>query len=242
MKPKLGQFGGREQRCLAGLDHVGDQGYIAEFGGNAFEFGYRLRRLDEHCVDPKIAGHLGALEGIVKTVHGTRIGAGRDVQMGAMVDDGAQLGQPVFGRNHLLARHVPATLGPHLILEEHSSGAGLLPQFDRANCVERTAIAGVGIDHHAGAGRRGAHPPSDLGHLSLGKESKIGFAEHGGAHAISAHEHRVELGLDSKLGRQRIPHAGHQHTVAIREPCPQMIASHDCAAAKRSMANSLSRL
>jgi hypothetical protein len=53
-----------------------------------------------------------------------------------------------IGRNDVLARHMTAALGRHLVLDEDGGGAHLLIGLDRARHVLDVAIAVIGVDQH----------------------------------------------------------------------------------------------
>ncbi len=49
------------------------------------------------------------------------------------------------GRDHLLARHVTAALGPYLVLDHHRGEARGLEPAHREMHVDRVAVAGIGV-------------------------------------------------------------------------------------------------
>ena len=99
----------------------------------------RLGRLDEHRVDADVCGGLRPRQRLVEPDGGACVGAGGDVQVGAAVDRGAQLREPVVTRHDLLAGHVSAPLGPHLVLEEDARPR---PPASQSSTV-RTTFSGL---------------------------------------------------------------------------------------------------
>jgi len=61
------------------------------------------------------------------------------------VERGADLGQPLHGRNDRLAGHVAAALGKDLVLDEQARDARLLVEAHRPRDVGDVAEAGVGV-------------------------------------------------------------------------------------------------
>ena len=74
---------------------------------------------------------------LVEPDRSASIGARGDVQVRAVIDRGAQLGEPLLTRHDLLAGHVPAALGPHLVFEE-DAGRARRPPTARP-CARRSA-------------------------------------------------------------------------------------------------------
>ncbi len=121
----------------------------AQRGGDHLELIDRLRRFDEDRVDTEVARGLGSADRLVEADRGTCVGASGDVQVRAVIECGPQLRQPLLTRHDLLAGHVPAPLGPHLVFEEDAGRPRGLPHLDGADDVERVAVARVAIhDDH----------------------------------------------------------------------------------------------
>ena len=76
------------------------------------------------------------------------VGPGDDeeVPTGPGLDRGANLLHVLLALDHPLAPHVPALLRPHLVFEEAAGRPGGDQLVDRAEDVQRIAVAGVGVD------------------------------------------------------------------------------------------------
>src|SRR5437667_3562395 len=133
--------------------------------------GFRLtgQRLDEQRVGPGLAVHPPALEGSLQAFHGPRVGPGDDHELGLRtgLHRRPDLLRHLFGRDDQLALQVPALLRGHLILDVDTGDAGRLVGTDRADHVQRVAVAAVrvGADRDVHAGR---HPPGVAGQLGHG--------------------------------------------------------------------------
>jgi hypothetical protein len=171
---EVGQLGRREQGRPTGLHHVGHQRAARQRRGDGLQLGDALGSLHEQRIHAAVTGHPRPLDGLLQPRGGPGVGAGRDEDVRSVVAGGPELGQPLPPRHHLLARHVTAALGPHLVLEEQPGRPGLLPQRDRADRVERVAVPRVGVHHHEGAGHGRADPAGHLGLLGLREVAVVG--------------------------------------------------------------------
>ena len=147
-----------------------------------------------------------------------------------MVDGGLELAQPFLGRHDPLARHVPALLGPLLVLEEDAGRARFLEQLDRADDVERVAVAGVAVDHDRGAAHGAAHASGRVGDLGLRQVPEVGQTQLGRGGAVTRHEHHVEARLHREASGQCVVDARHEHRSAVGEQGTQPVTVHGATA------------
>src|SRR5436190_17118225 len=131
-------------RSNAALDHVRDD-RRRELFRDLLELLCRLRRLHEERVCARLLIYEAALDRLVEAerLAGVRAGDDEEVAIAAGLGGGADLGRVLLGRDHLLALEVTALLGPDLILEEYAGRTRVLEVADRANHVDRVAVAGV---------------------------------------------------------------------------------------------------
>jgi len=101
-----------------------------------------------------------AADRLVDVVGARRVGARDDDEIGieARIARRLHLLYHFFRRNHALARHVAAALGPHLVLEHDRRHARLLEGARREIDAHRVAVTGVGIRAQQQVGAVGEAP------------------------------------------------------------------------------------
>ncbi len=208
LEAQVGQLLPGEQGRAAALDHVGHR----RLGDAAADLGQLLQRagrLDETGVGAGPAGLLDAGDRLVQPFDGQGVGPGDDeeVPLGAGFHGRADLLHVLLPRHDPLAPHVPAPLGPDLILEEAAGRAGRDQLSDRAVDVQRIAVAGVGVDDDRD---RHAHgdPPRPLDHLGLREQPQIGLADRRGGHRVAGDEAHGKAAALAKPGGKRVEDAG----------------------------------
>jgi hypothetical protein len=135
-------------------------------------------RLDEEHVGARLPVLRGALERGVEALDRDRVGAGDDdeVRIDARVGGGADLGDRLFHRHHLLAGKMAAALGDHLVLEMHAGHARALIALDRAPDIQHPAVAVVGIGDERQPARLG-DAARVVDHLGHGQQADVGHAQ-----------------------------------------------------------------
>jgi hypothetical protein len=83
---------------------------------------------------------------------------------------------------HILSFELPTSLREHLVLNVHTSGAGVLIELDCAPDIDRAAETCVRICNY-GKMRVLHHHPPDIGELSLCQDGQIRFAGVGSSRA-----------------------------------------------------------
>ena len=212
---------GAAKRSAPALDHVGNPDAARRGRRDRLQLLHRLRRLDEDGVDAQLGGRLHACAGLVEIDRGAGVGAGDDEELVAHVDRGSQLGQPVLTRHDLLARHVPAPLRPHLVLEEDAGGAGVLVELDRADGVERVAVAGVAVDDHDAVRDGVADAPGGVRHLRLCQVAEVRYPEEARGRCEAGQEHVGVARLASQERGQAVEHAGQHDALPAGEAAPE---------------------
>src|SRR5205085_5817245 len=100
---------------------------------------------------------------------------------------GADLIDVLAPLDHPLAAHVPALLGPDLVLQK-APGRPSGDQFvDGPDDVERIAVAGVGV-HDDGNGDAPADAAGALDDLGLREQPHVRLPDGGGRHAVAGDE------------------------------------------------------
>ena len=109
-----------------------------------------MRRLDEDAVGPGRQISVGAAEGLVQAMHVARIGARQDEGVGfhLALCGRADLRLHLGRGDDVLAGHVAAALGRHLILEHDRRDAQPLVTVQHVHDVLDVAIAVVAVDEH----------------------------------------------------------------------------------------------
>ncbi|MDA3005234.1 MAG: hypothetical protein O3B97_01080, partial [Actinomycetota bacterium] len=116
------------------------------------------------------------------------------------VHDRAHLGQPFLTRHDALAVHVPAALGPLLVLQDHSRGARAVQQARGARGRQGVAVPGVGVHDHRHPGHRGDQVARGVGDLGLGEVAEVGQAQARCRHRVPGHHQRAESHLRGEAG------------------------------------------
>jgi hypothetical protein len=163
-----------------------------------------------------------ALQRGLQPVHGARVGAGDDEQVGvaARVHRRAHLAHHLARVHHGLAGEVAAALGAGLVLQLHGVGAGALQRAHGVRHVDRIAEAGVGI-HDQRQPHRVAQRRGGLRHLGKADEAEVRQAVElvGEARAAQVDGLEAEL-LDDARG-QRVAGARHEQAAAGLEGLAQ---------------------
>ena len=126
-----------------------------------------------------------------------------EIGVAAGLHHGAQFLLHFFRRYQLLAREVPAFLRLNLILQMQHRGARFFPQGDGALCIERPAIAGVGIGENRDL-RDPADAPDVFEHLGLGEHAEIRLPRDDRGSRKTADIDRRSADLFGELCRDRI--------------------------------------
>ena len=211
-----------ERRRLAALDPVEQQRRVGERVGHGGDLVLALGRLDEQHVRARVAVAPRALERGVEPLDRARVGAGDDHELrrAAGLDRGAHLLDHLARRDHLLAVHVAAALGRHLVLEVEPGDAGRLVLADRAHHVERVAVAVVGVGDHRDPD--GLHePPRVAGHLVEREQADVGPPEQRRRRAEARQVDGREARLLDQPRRQAVVGARRQHRLAAGQQLAQ---------------------
>ena len=91
-----------------------------------------------------------------------------------------------FGSDDLLAVHMPAAFGPHLIFKKDAGGTGLFVFLLRPNNVESVAVTGIPVTDYGNI-RCIADLFEGSGHFREGQESYVRLSEAGRGNGIAAH-------------------------------------------------------
>jgi hypothetical protein len=124
----------------------------------------------------------------------------------ARVDRGPDLLRHLLGADDQLALHVTALLGGDLVLDVDPGHPGRLVGADRADHVQRVAVAGVHVGDHRDVHARG-DPARVVGHLGHREQAHVGPSEQRGGGAEPGHVHRGEPGLLDQPGSQGVERA-----------------------------------
>ena len=217
----------RDRGRLAAFGPVEQQGDVGELGRDGLDLGLARRGLDEEHVGARVLVATRARSiaaGRPSTARG--VGPGDDHEVGRLPgrDRGADLREHLVGRDDLLALHVPAPLGRHLVLDVQRRHAGLLVLLHGPHDVDRVAEAGVGVgDDGQRAGPCDAAGVVD--HLRHRHEPDVGTAEHRRGRSEPRHVGRVEPRLLDEAGAERVVHTRCEHGIARVEQLPQSSGS-----------------
>ena len=134
----------------------------------------------------------------------------------ARLDRGADLGDELGARDHLLAIEVAAALGRHLVLDVDRRHAARLVFAHGARHVELVAVAGVGIGDQRDADRA-RHDRRVVDHLAHGEQAEVGVATRGRS-AGAGHVDGLETGLlDQARADAVVGAGGDQHAGALQQ-------------------------
>ena len=123
----------------------------------------------------------------------------------------------VLDRHDAAARRMAALLGHLLVLDLDRRDARRLVAAHRALHVQQAAVAGVGV----GDQRRVDHRADHLGaahHVGIGREARVGQAEHRGGRAVAGHVERREAHAVGDARRDAVVDAGRQDELALGQP------------------------
>ena len=131
---------------------------------------------------------MAAADGVFNPVDGSGVGAGHDERgfVFAGVAGGPDLLSMFFGSDDLLAVHMSAAFGPHLIFKKDAGGAGLFVFLLRPNNVESIAVTGILVADYRNI-RRIADLFEGSRHFREGQESHVRLPEAGRGNGIAAH-------------------------------------------------------
>ena len=220
------QRAGFDPRRLAELDHVGEQ-RLLDLATDALELGLAFRRFHEDHVGAGLLVELGAAQRLVQAMSGAGIGAGHDHcrRIAPRLDRDLDLEHHVLGRHDAAAGRMAALLRHLLVLDLDRGDARRLVAAHRALHVQQPAIAGVGV----GDQRRVDHRADHLGaahHVGIGREARVGQAEHRGGRAIAGHVERRKAHLVGDPRRDAVVDAGRQDELALGQPFAQRARLH----------------
>jgi hypothetical protein len=145
-------------------------------------------------------------------VRAARIGAGDQDEVGIglvpRLCRRAVLAHGLVDRDDPPAGHVPAALGDDLVLDMDAGDARAHVFPDRADHVDRIAVAVVGVrdDGYGDGARDVAGVQVHLGHRG---EARVGHPEERQRRAIARHVHRGKSHLGEDARGQRVIAAGH---------------------------------
>ncbi len=124
-------------------------------------------------------------------------------------------------RDHLLTLVVPAFFRRHLVLDVEGGDPGLFVFPDRADHVERVAVAGVGIGDHRDSHRLDRQP--DKAHvLRERQQAEIGIAVRPRI-AAAGQVDRLEAGLLDEPRGERVISAGHHRVPAALDQTAHLL-------------------
>ena len=149
----------------AAFHHIGQRQDARKLLVDTAHFSLGFRRLNKDNIRASFLVGMRALHGRVDAVHGARVGAGHNHEVGidARVHSGVNLADHLLHRDNLAADHMAALLGHHLILKLDHSHARLFILANGAHDIDGVSKSGVRVrDHgHAAAfhqvGRTGDH-------------------------------------------------------------------------------------
>ncbi len=177
--------------------------------GDGREFGLARRCLDPEDVRASIPVPQRAVAGGVHPVAGEGIGTRDDDEIGvaARLHGRLDLADVLACLDHVLAGHVSAPLGRHLILEVDGRHAGLLVGVHGLDHVDGIAVARIRIGDHGNAHGIG-DATGVVDHLRAGQERHVGAAEQRARRGVTTHVDDIEPGLFDEPRREGVVCAG----------------------------------
>src|SRR5215470_16620270 len=193
----------RYHRSLAAFEYI-DKSRPADLAPDDPQFLDILRRLDKTDIGAGFEIGIDAVERRRQPLDGACIGAGNDDQLGIApgVDRGADLADHLAEAHHLFALVMAAFLGRDLILDVERCDPRFLVLADRADDVDRIAVAGIGIGDDRDADRL-YRQPDEANVLRHGEQPQIGVAVRPRITPTRQID-RLEPGLLDEPRRQRV--------------------------------------
>ena len=216
------EFLRRHHRRLAAFEDV-DQGRTLDRPADNPQFLDILRRFDKADIGTGFEIGVDPVDRRLQPLDRARVGARDDDEIGVLagVDRGVDLADHLGEADHLLALVMAAFLGRDLVFDVKGGDPRFLVLADRADDVDRVAVAGIGVGDDRDFDRFDRHADkADV--LGEGQEPEIGIAVRPRI-AAAGQIDRLEPGLLDETRGQSVIGAGHHRIAGTPDQPPHLL-------------------